>query len=92
MNAFEKAAQENGTVMVDGVEYALLGEAYPSDRADVQGAYLAKAFSRDMMEVDGTHDGVLDHTVTIAWDVLEGMETCDDASAACDWEHGAYLI
>ena len=82
MNAFEKAEQKNGTVIVDDVEYALLCEPHPSDIINLHGVYVAKGISNEMNGKE----------VTIAWDILEGMESCDDASAACDWEHGAYLI
>ena len=92
MNAFEKAANEHGTVTIQGVEYALLVEAYPSDLTNVENAYIATAFSCEMMDENGEHDPTCDETVKIAWDVLEGMESCDDASAACDWENGAYQI
>jgi len=88
MSEFEAYKAENGSVVVDGVEYAILEQAVIADNGT---QYKAYGFSEDQ-EASWESDEIdlgFDAHVVITWDCAEEWlndENATDEADACNWE------
>ena len=87
MNTFEKLKKENGSVIYDGVEYALYQNAYPTTTDDGEPCYKSMALTEEMIKENG--DDELNTHAIVQWEVYpERLEEDDtDESNACDWDN-----
>jgi hypothetical protein len=90
MNDFQKAIEKNGSTMIEGVEYALVQEAYV-DSFSGGVCYKAQGFSEAMLDDEGKHDPMHEETVTLIWDCNEWHESGAENDFECNWESDAAI-
>ena len=90
MNDYEKAIQENGFTIVDGVKYAI-GDQPQIDNWSEGVAYKAYGFTKAMLDEKGKHDPLFDEHKELIWDCTDWHNSETDEEFDCDWENNAII-
>lgn len=86
MNKFQLARDNNGSVMINGVEYAIGQQPQLDNRGSIV-AYISYGFSENDLDNNGEHDPLFDPCVNLAWDCTEWWHGEQHEEFDCDWEN-----